>query len=131
MLGLVLSLGPRLGPGCHKAVDAHLQYLDFVYKNFFTINKYIFLRFYCVLPVPNLLSFTENTVLYKGLFSQMEEHERALDLLTHKLKDYRGAEDYCATYSQVRLVPRPSYNLGPLTTHSLVSISVYCIHLSI
>ena len=31
----------------------------------------------------------------------MEEHEKALGLLTHRLKDYRGAEKYCTTHSQV------------------------------
>ena len=74
----------------------------------------------------DLLSFTENTVLYsviQRILSQMEEHERALDLLTHKLKDYRGAEDYCATYSQVS--PHSQTLSQPLV------YQCYGIHLSI
>ena len=39
----------------------------------------------------------------KYLFSwvQMDEHEKALSLLAHKLKDYQGAEKHCIHYSQV------------------------------
>lgn len=32
---------------------------------------------------------------------QMEEHEKALTLLAHKLKDFTQAEEYCCLYSQV------------------------------
>ena len=32
---------------------------------------------------------------------QMDEHEKALSLLAHKLKDYVQAEEYCHLYSQV------------------------------
>ena len=31
----------------------------------------------------------------------MEEHEKALTLLAHKLKDFKQAEEYCCLYSQV------------------------------
>ena len=31
----------------------------------------------------------------------MDEHEKALTLLAHKLKDYKQAEEYCRLYSQV------------------------------
>ena len=31
----------------------------------------------------------------------MEEHEEALGLLARKLKDHKGAKNYCATYSEV------------------------------
>lgn len=34
---------------------------------------------------------------------QMEEHEEALTLLVRKLGDYKGAKNYCATYSQVHM----------------------------
>ena len=30
---------------------------------------------------------------------QMEEHEKALSLLVHKLRDYPMAQDYCEKYS--------------------------------
>ena len=32
---------------------------------------------------------------------QMEEHDKALMLLVHKLEDYGGAEQYCADHTQV------------------------------
>lgn len=35
----------------------------------------------------------------------MEEHEKALTLLAHKLKDYKQAKEYCHLYSQVSLHP--------------------------
>jgi hypothetical protein len=33
--------------------------------------------------------------LHFSLFSQIEEHEKALDILVHNLKDFKGAEMYC------------------------------------
>ena len=43
-------------------------------------------------------------MLYKCMqytHCQMEEHEKALNLLAHKLKDYNAAVEYCRTHSQV------------------------------
>ncbi len=37
----------------------------------------------------------------------MDEHEKALTLLAHKLKDYKQAEEYCRLYSQVTTHTRP------------------------
>ena len=45
----------------------------------------------------------------------MEEHEKALNLLTHKLRDYNAAEEYCKTHSQV--VPQTTH----LHTHTTPS----------
>ena len=33
---------------------------------------------------------------------QIEEHEKALDILVHKLKDFKGAEQYCRNNTKNR-----------------------------
>lgn len=37
--------------------------------------------------------------LHSWLFSQLEEHDKALRILVHKLKDYGAAENYCMVNS--------------------------------
>lgn len=36
---------------------------------------------------------------WKWLFSQLEEHDKALRILVHRLKDYGAAENYCMVNS--------------------------------
>lgn len=54
---------------------------------------------------PVLLDRVHDTELYREcalLYGRMEEHEKALTLLAHKLKDFTQAEEYCCLYSQER-----------------------------
>ena len=49
----------------------------------------------------------------------MEEHEKALNLLAHQLKDYVAAIEYCRTHSQVtpHHTPHTLTSLTPSTPH--------------
>ncbi|XP_064384439.1 transforming growth factor-beta receptor-associated protein 1 homolog isoform X2 [Halichondria panicea] len=54
---------------------------------------------------PQLLSKVQDSDLHREcalLYGRMDEHEKALTLLAHKLKDYKQAEEYCRLYSQDR-----------------------------
>lgn len=51
---------------------------------------------------PLLLSRVQDTELHMDcavLYGRMEEHDKALTLLAHKLQDYERAKEYCLTYS--------------------------------
>lgn len=50
----------------------------------------------------NNMKETKTNCIYwfcKWLFSQLEEHDKALRILVHKLKDYGAAENYCMVNS--------------------------------
>ncbi len=56
----------------------------------------------CALLYGRVSKLAHNYKLHYNII-KMEEHEKALTLLTHKLKDFKQAEEYCCLYSQVRV----------------------------